>query len=187
MSRSFGVVALGLALVVVGGLAFLSTPMLLAQEATPPGECAETTPEENVDIAIGLLDAALAGDTATMDTLLSEDVTHTVEGVENLPGDEDEIALFLGQSAFYTDYDFVYDDLIAAGDQVVVVLTLNVNEHVIPGAVEGATASVDAVVIVRIACGEIVEIHQVVDTLGILTDLGIIPPMTPDTMGTPAA
>ena len=56
--------------------------------------------------------------------------------------------------------------------------------HEAPGAKEGSTADVDAVLIARIECGQIAEFTQVIDSLSLLQQLGIetLPPVA-----TPAA
>lgn len=173
----FGLAAAGLTL----------TQPTAAQDASPAAAppSAPTTPEDNSAAVLRFLAASEAVDEgidtteqeAVMNEISTEDATHEVPGVENVAGNEDEIALFLANAASFSDFSYTMEDTIASGDMVAVHLTLHVEEHNVPGAAPDATADVDAVLITRVACGHIVEFSRVVDSLSRQRQLGLLPAM----------
>lgn len=170
--------ALGLVVIGLGGFVSFQGTVASAQDATPAADCRATTPEENTMLATEFLMAAEANDTEAMDGFLAEHVTHNVPGVENQPGDEDEIAMHQASAALFSDYTFTIDQTVAEGSNVVVFFTFNVNAHDIPGATS-QEATMEAVLYVEFECGEITEMYQLVDQLGLATQLGLIPAMAP--------
>jgi predicted ester cyclase len=180
------------ALLSMGLIGMSLAPRVSAQDATPAGgDCAVTTSDENVALVLSFLDATQTVDDdadtsdeqATMDQALADDVAYDVDGMTNAPGNDDEIAYFLSNAAAFADFSYTIDNTIANDDMVAVSFTFHVAEQSIPGATAGATADANAVFIARIACGQIAEFTEVVDTMSLLTQLGLMPSM----MATPAA
>lgn len=176
-------------------MGFLRLPTAVAQDATPAAtpSCATTTPEENTALVLDFLDAAQTVDddadttdeAATMDAALAEDVTYSVEGAENAPGNADETQFFVNNAAVFEDFSFTIEDTVASDNLVAVHFKFQVNDHNIPGATEGATAEVDAALIAQIDCGEIVHFTEIVDTASLLSQLGV--GAAPAADATPAA
>jgi ketosteroid isomerase-like protein len=181
-------------LVLIGLVGILHAPgAVRAQDATPAASpCAASTPADNTAVVLRFLNASQDVDnpltvdaaTVTMDAVLADDVTYNLPGVTNVPGNADEIAIFLGNAAQFTDFSYVFGTTVAEGDNVAVQFTFNVNEQNIPGATPGATASATGVIFAQVTCGEISEFSFMVDSLSLLTQLGLsgVPPMA-----TPAA
>jgi ketosteroid isomerase-like protein len=180
-------------LVLVGMIGLIGAPRALAQEATPAASpCAETSTVENTALVVRFLDAsqnvddAAAADaaTATMADVLADDVTYDIPGMTNVPGNDDEIALFVTNAAQFTDFSYEIVKTVAVDDSVAVHFLFHVDGQEIPGATPGATATANAVLFAQITCGQISEFTTVVDTLSLLLQLGL--PLMP-AMATPSS
>jgi ketosteroid isomerase-like protein len=174
-------------------IGLMGSPRALAQDATPAASpCAETSTVENTALVVRFLDAsqnvddAAATDaaTATMAEVLADDVTYDIPGMTNVPGNDDEISLFVTNAAQFTDFSYEIVKTVAVGDSVAVHFLFHVDGQDIPGATPGATATANAVLFAQITCGQISEFTTVVDTLSLLLQLGL--PLMP-TMATPVA
>jgi predicted ester cyclase len=156
----------------VGWLEFVSWSAA-AQEATPAA-CPATTPEENATLITDLYAAVAAGEDVT--PFLAEE--HTV----HLPAGRDEVSDIPGWATQYqedfADLTITAEQVIAQDDLVAIYSTWSGTqqddneERGYP--VTGGEAEWVQSTFFRIACGTIVEVWPVVDTLGQLTDLGII-------------
>lgn len=168
VSRSVGVLV-----VILVSLLGLVLPSSAAQEATP-APCPATTPEDNATLITALY-AAVAADADVAAFLAAE---HTV----HLPSGRDEVSDVAGWANEYQE-DFadltITAEQVIAQDDLVVAYTTWRGTHQDDDEVRGYPATgrdaewVQSTVF-RIACGEIVEVWPVVDTLGRLTDLGVI-------------
>ena len=144
----------------------------VAQDATPAGDCAATTPEENVQIIEQYFDAVLAGDTETADSLLHDDFEHnlSIEGAEvpNESGNQDE----LENLEHAADVNHEVTHTVAQNDWVAVYYTMEISGEHVEGADPEVTAETSAMVMSRIECGMIAESHFEFDSLGMLLQLG---------------
>ena len=165
----------GLALIVAGLLlapAGLATPVL-AQDATPAADCAETTLDENKDLVRAFYTAVESGGAEDFAAVLDDDhVFHGPVGVE--PGEEAGGAA--GAAGWIdawetevTDLSVSVDSLVAEGDTVMALLTWTGTD-----ADTGEEATWNAAGVFRIECGEIAETWAVGDQLGRLMALGAI-------------
>jgi ketosteroid isomerase-like protein len=155
-----------------------------AQEATPAGsaDCAVTTPQDNIALVENLSAALEEGDAETADLAMADDLVYELDryGLEHdTTTNDDEVAMAVTQEEFYPESAHVINEIIAAENKVVVHQTLTIVEHNITGeTVElEETLEIDMILIYTIECGEVVHIHGVVDELGLMQGLGIVPPI----------
>lgn len=129
----------------------------IAQDATPAADCAPTTAEENVQIVEQYVDAVLAGDSETADSLLHEDFTHdlSMEGAEvpNAPGNADELDNIGG--AALANAEIVH--ILGQDDWVVVDMEFDLTGENLGLANAEQSARVEVVALIRIDCGMIAE------------------------------
>jgi ketosteroid isomerase-like protein len=153
------------------GFSLLSV-VTLAQDATPAGDCAVTTPEENVGIVQGYIDAVLAGDTAAADALLHDDFVHdlSMEGAEvpNEPGNADELA----NVDIAAGVNFQLVKTLAQADWVAADMEFDLSGENLGLAAADQVARVEVVVLLRIECGTIAEAQFTTSLLEALLSLG---------------
>jgi predicted ester cyclase len=166
----------GLLLVTVlalGAVFGFSQARTSAQNGTP---CASTTPEQNVAIVEDYLSAFKTGDTAKMDDLLADSLTHNLSrmGVQ-VPNDTssnaDEIQGY--EQAKQAGLNYTIDDIFGGGDEVAVRFTFTVTDKNVTGAKAGSSADVTAIAIAHIECGEISQLWAEFDAVSMLLQLGI--------------
>lgn len=180
---------------VVGGAVAASLlprlPAALAQAGTP---CPPPTPEEMAAIAEAYFDAFNAGDAEALGELLDPAYTHQGAVVAEQDRDLHLQRLEINRAAF-PDGRYDLGQIIVQGDLVAV-------RHVFTGTLQGPYAGVEpagqevavrAVHIHRVACGKIIETWNNGDALGLLRQIGALPPAPPverteqAAAGTPAA
>jgi ketosteroid isomerase-like protein len=149
----------GMSLALVG---IASPTVIVAQD------CATTTPEENQAIVEQYIAAIEAGDTATVDALLHDDLVHNLSrsGMEvpNEAGNADEAATLTAAG----DVTFTIEDIFAAGDNVAVRYTFDVHPDNIAGSTAAEPVTATAIAMLTIECGTIKEAHMESDVLGLL-------------------
>ena len=166
----------GLALILAG---FLLAPSalvvpVLAQDATPTGDCAATTEEENKDIVRDFFEAAASGNGAAFGDLLAPDhvyhelsvdvpMTTPESGAEGASEWADE------RREAISDLAVVVDPIIADGDQVSSMMHWSGTDADTGDAVTWSAAG-----FFRIECGKIAENWIVTDSLGRLMTSGEI-------------
>jgi len=116
------------------------------------------------------------GNVALSDEFLSPDYVHHDPGVP--PGREGRIQMAEMHRTAWSDLDFTVEDLVAEGDKVAFRWTIS-GTHVgewmgIPPTGKRVTWS--GIGIHRIVDGKIVESWDMVDNLGLMQQLGIVPP-----------
>lgn len=137
---------------------FFSIHGATAQEATPIGgsTCAPLTHDEGVAIAEQYVAAVEAGDAATIDLLLADEIEHNLDVMtENVPGNDDEVAMY----AALGPLDFTIEKVLVDGWDIAVLHTYSF----LGGQITG-----ESIVILTVQCGEIVKIHQESTSLGLL-------------------
>ena len=117
--------------------------------------------------------------------LASVEETHAVDCVHNDPsnpvpmrGQADITERLAAVREAFGDFKITVNDLIAGGDKVVVHFSLS-GTHRAPFAgipATGRAVKVDGIIIHRLRGGRIVEDFAVRDTLGLMIQLGVIPP-----------
>lgn len=152
-----------------------------AQDATPAAGCPATTPEENVALVLGFIDAVYQEhDPSRVGEFLSDDFNRTNPGRPhvNKPGVADDAARVQRSLDEFPDLSGTVDDVIASDDKVVVRMTFSgTNEGDfadIGAAATGRHAEWPAVVIWRIECGKLIENWVVADKLDEMRELGIV-------------
>lgn len=158
-----GAALVGISMLTAGGL---------AQDATPAGDCAAGSAEENIQIVQQYFDAVLSGDQEAADALLSDEFEHnlSVEGAEvpNDPANADE----LENVGIVSESNVQITHTVAQDDWVAVYMTFDVTAENVEGATEGTTSTIGAMAMVRIDCGMITEALFEFDALELLQDLG---------------
>lgn len=148
-----------------------------AQDATP---CPPTTSEEARAIGLAYFDAFNAGDADALDALLSPDYRHQGALVATQNREIHKERLRTNRTAF-PDGRYDLQDVIANGDLVAI-------RHVFTGTLQAPYAGVEpagqrvavrGVHIHRVACGQIVETWNSGDGLGLLRQIGALPPAGP--------
>jgi len=168
---------LGAAAAALLGFTLLSAGSI-AQDATPAGDCATTSTEENVQIVQQYFDAVAAGDTATADSLLDDDFQHDLSmpgaDVPNDPGNTDELA-GIGDAAS-ANHEIVH--ILGQDDWVVVDFEFDLTGANLGLANADQTARVEVVALIRIECGMIAEAQFTTNLLEALLAHGydLVPP-----------
>lgn len=168
-------------LLVTAVLSRLTPGGVQAQEATPGAdECAPATSEESAAIARAYFDAFNAGDAEALGELLADNYAHQGALVVTQDKALHQERLRQNHTAF-PDGHYSLEQVIADGDLVAV-------RHVFTGTLQVAYAGVEptgqpvavrGVHIHRIACGQIVETWNSGDGLGLLRQIGALPPPPP--------
>jgi steroid delta-isomerase-like uncharacterized protein len=119
------------------------------------------------------------GDLSLTDELIAENyVDHNPPGPNIAPGPEGVKQLFAGRRSAFPDLTVTVDDQVAEGDKVVsrgTITGTHKGEFMgIPAT--GKSISMGAVSIFRIEDGKIAERWGEVDTLGMMQQLGVVPP-----------
>lgn len=184
--RQGSVLPLALSMFVVLAIA---PALLSAHEGTP---MADSNPDANSELVRRFLEASNDRDPGAYDEFIALDLIDH-DALPGLPPgragfEAADAALF----AAFPDWQANVEDLIAAGDKVVV-RTIEAGTHQgeflgIPPT--GQQVTLEAIVIYRIDDGRIVERWAEMDTLGFLQQLGVIPPFGPPATGeeaTPAS
>jgi ketosteroid isomerase-like protein len=165
---------LGGASLAAAATALLPAPTL-AQETTPTGDA-----EANTAVARRFHELFRHEDLAAADDLLAPDFTwHSPPQTIFKVGAEDTKQLVTDIRGFFPDLVLKEEDVIAAGDRVVIRWTLTGTAQTERGAVPIVYTGID---IFRLADGKVAEIWQNTDDLGLEEQLGNIP-----TEGTPTA
>lgn len=159
-------------------------PSVASQDATPassPAACPTTTPDENKALVRDYWETVYNGrDPARLAAFLADDFVRHDPGQTQArqPGLADDVARTTAQLADFPDLHVSVDDLIAAGDKVVVRLTWRGTQQdpLEPwGApATGRTAEFAAVSIIRVSGGQFVEEWALFDDLTMLRQLGIV-------------
>jgi len=167
MMRRLGAVAVLFA-VMIGAL--LGSQRVVAQDATPIGgdTCAPLTHDEGVALAEQYVAAVEAGDADMIDQLLADDVEHNLDTmIENVPGNDDEVAIYAGLAPV----DFTIEKVLVDGWDIAVLSSYSFLDGQIIG---------ESIGIITVECGEIVSIHQESTSLGVLISaLGLDEEATP--------
>ena len=155
--------------------------MARAQESTPAASpCPPTTLEEAKAVAEAYFAAFNNGDVAALDALLAPDYRHHGATVMEQDRDLHEQRLLAYKAAF-PDQHYEVEDVIANGD-------LAAARWVFTGTLQGPFAGVQpagqhvavrGVHIHRVECGKIVETWNSGDALGLLRQIGALPPAGP--------
>ncbi len=151
-----------------------------------------TSTEKNKVVTRWLIEAAWnEGDLeAISDFIAPEFILHSVPLVGDLPGVVGYTMFAIGSLSAFPDTHFTIEDVVAAEDMIAL-RVLRTGTHLgdlngIPPT--GASVSERAIVIYRMSDGKAVEGWMQYDALGLLVQLGLIPPMGPPnfTWGTPS-
>ena len=138
--------------------------------------------EENKALARRLYDAfnqaIRTGDFAALSMVLSADTVDHNPNPGQAPGLEGVKQVFGGFRAAFPDLTLTVEDMIAEGDKVVSRLTIRATHR---GDFQGIPATGKQVTqtgidILRIAGGKVVERWGEFDNLGLLQQLGVVPP-----------
>jgi predicted ester cyclase len=135
--------------------------------------------EENKVLALRLVEEVInQGRMTTIDELIAADaVDHSLP--PGLPPGREGVKLFLGMiRAAFPDIHETIEDTLAEGDRVVTRSTWRgTHQGAFLGiAPTGKQVSVTGIDISRVASGKFVEHWQAADNLGLLQQLGVIPP-----------
>lgn len=158
---------------------------VFARQATPADAaggtpCPVTTSEESRAVALAYFDAFNTGDADALGELLAPDYDHHGALVARQDRELHQERLRINRAAF-PDGHYDIQDVIANGDLVAV-------RTVFTGTLQGPYAGVEpagqpvavrAVHIHRVACGQIVETWNSGDGLGLLRQIGALPPAGP--------
>ncbi len=136
--------------------------------------------EENKAIARRLYNGMSSqGDWSVADELVAENfVDHNPPGPDIAPGREGFIQVFSGFRAAFPDMTMTIDDQVAEGDKVVSRLTASgthLGDYVGMPAT-GKSFSIGVIDVFRIEGGMIVERWGQSDDMGMMQQLGVIPP-----------
>ncbi|MBA3432166.1 MAG: ester cyclase [Actinobacteria bacterium] len=115
----------------------------------------------------------------TADEILAPDFEWHMPGLPPSMANREGVKQFakMLRSAF-PDYELTHDDTILADDKVVIRWTNRAGTHqgdFLGVAATGAEASSTGIDIFRIADGQIVELHQFWDQMGVTVQLGLLP------------
>jgi predicted ester cyclase len=144
-----------------------------AQEVTPAA-CPATTEDENAAFITDLFAAVAAGEDVTP-FYAAQHIVHTAAGEDRTNSSP---SWFTDRLAAYPDRTVTLDQVVAQGDRVAVYATWrgtqSEDDETRDLPATGRQAEWVHTVFYRIACGVIVEVWPVTDTLGLLTDLGFV-------------
>ncbi|HET9660917.1 MAG TPA: ester cyclase family protein [Thermomicrobiales bacterium] len=170
--RLLGLTSAGIVTLTAGRRSF----DVLAQDASPTA-CASTTTDESIAVATAYFDAFNNGDADALGDLLAADYRHHGALVKDQDRDL-HIQRLLTNLAAFPDGHYEIEDITANGDLVAV-------RHIFSGTLQGEYAGVQpagqpvkvrAVHIHKVECGQIVETWNSGDGLGVLRQIGALPP-----------
>jgi predicted ester cyclase len=192
-------------LVSVGGMVVLAGLLVLCgtrsrlaatQGATPgagPAGCPTTTPEQNQDLVRRYWDEVYnERQPERADAFLADDFVRHNPGrpQRNEPGNADDVRRAHENLTDFPDLRIAFEDLVAAGDQVVVRLSWTGTQQAPLEAwgapATGRRASYELVAIYRVRCGQLAEQWIVADYLSLLRQVGIVTDDELRTVGTPS-
>jgi steroid delta-isomerase-like uncharacterized protein len=187
--RMLGATSAGLAVLSAGR----SSKAKLVQEASPAA-CAPTTTDESIAIARAYFDAFNNGDAAALDELLAPDYRHHGALVQDQDRELHMQRLETNRAAF-PDGHYEIEDIVANRDLVAVrtIFSGTLQGEYAGAQLAGQLVKVRAVHIHKVECGQIVETWNSGDGLGVLRQIGALPPAGPsprtpvDEMATPQA
>jgi predicted ester cyclase len=189
--RRFVLVALAVVTLGIGARGDTS-PLAVAQDATPAAECPATTPEENKDLVRRFVEEVYTQrDPSRVDAFLADDFNRTSphRPHTNEPGNADDAARVERSLVEFPDYESTIEELIAEDDKVMVLMRIR-GTHQGDFADLGVEATGRAaewwsVIIWRVECGLLAENWVVTDRLTTYRHLGIITDDELATVGTP--
>ncbi len=159
----------------------LSGGIMVPGAASAQDTCPSTTPEENADLVQRFIETVYIGhNPQALPNFYAEDFNRTnpARPHRNEPGLDDDIARVERSLREFPDMGAVIDEVIADENRVVLLLSYTGTQQ---GALEGwdtpATgrhASWNAVQVIRIECGKIVENIVVADRFSMFRQLGVI-------------
>jgi steroid delta-isomerase-like uncharacterized protein len=134
--------------------------------------------EENKAIVRRLLDEVInKGNLDVVDELVARDYVYSAPGSPEMRGPEGFKQLISMYRSAFPDMQMTEDDMIGEGDKVVSRWTATGTHRGelmgIPPT--GKRATVTGIIISRIAGGKVVEDHEVLDSMGMMQQLGVIP------------
>ena len=162
------------------GTLLIGVAPVVAQDASPTtGDCVAATAEENVALVRRFYDAIAADDYAAMDELLADDVTHNVNRLD-MPDDptsnDDEIMLVTAMDQLYEGSTDTIDTIFGDGDHVAVETTRTITGQRLGDAPVQLAEPFEfhIITIYGIACGEIVSMNSLANTLELMVAAGIV-------------
>lgn len=186
-----GLVVLAAMLVLSGSRSRLAATQGATPDASPPG-CPTTTPDQATDLVRRYWDEVYNGrHPERVDAFLTDDFVRHNPGrpQQNEPGNADDIRRAQENLTDFPDLRITIEDLVAAGDRVVVRLNWSGTQQA-PletwGApATGRPASYELVAFYSVRCGQLAEQWIVADYLGLLRQVGIVTDDELRTVGTP--
>ena len=191
-SRPFLSAAIAIAAVLLAGIAGGAPriPGAVAEDASPAGTpCATGDAAANEALGRAFFDAFGDGDAAVLATLLAPDYVHHWGIGEDTTGAGAAIAGIVAYAAAHTGLVYIVEDVIVAGDDVVVrwVGTGSQADVVHGVAPTGAGIAWTGINILRVECGMLAEGWSEVDHLSRLRDTGVISAEKLGSVATPEA
>ena len=166
----------------------LGPAVALAQEASPTAD-----PDANKDVVRRFIEAFAAPDPAALDQLLAPDAVHRTAPTGLPPTREVFQQLAMAFEAGIPDYAVSVEEQVVEGDLVATRATVSGTQtgEFLGIPATGGSFAAPAIFIDRVANGQVIEHWDLLDELGILTQIGIVPapeapPATPPT-GSPVA
>ena len=138
--------------------------------------------EENKALMHRFYEEISKGNLAVVDELIAADVVdHSPFVPEQAPGRQGTLALFTMIRAAFPDLRVTVEDMAAEGDKVVArgAFSGTHKGEFMGIAPTGKQITIRVIEIVRIAGGKMVEHWNVVDSLGMMRQLGAVPPLGP--------
>jgi steroid delta-isomerase-like uncharacterized protein len=137
-----------------------------------------STEEDKAIVRRGIEQFANQGNFAAIDELVDRDYVFHAPGLPELRGHEGFTQMVMLQRTAFPDLHFTIEDMIAEGETVVTRFTARGTHRGelmgIPPT--GKQASFPGILISRITNGKIVEEWEISDDLGMLQQLGVVPP-----------
>ena len=137
--------------------------------------------DANKGILRRALDVWNSGDLAALDGLFAAGVVMHLRGRPDVTGLDAYRAYLVALRAALPDQQWLPEDLIAEGDRVVLLWTLRGTHRgeLLGTAPTGREVTVTGISAYRVADGRVAEIWVQSDTLGLLQQLGALPPPGP--------
>ena len=182
--RRFATPILSLLVVVT----LLGPAVALAQEASPTAD-----PDANKEVVRRFVEAFAAPDPAALDQLLAPDAVHRTAPPGLPPTREVFQQLAMAFEAGIPDYAVTIEEQVAEGDLVATRATVSGTQtgEFLGIPATGGSFAAPAMFIDRVANGQVREHWELLDQLGILTQIGVVPapeaPAATPPTGSPAA